>query len=771
MTQPGEGPLLRSLVEATSDIITVHDEQGTIRYATSALYRTLGYEVGALLGRNAFDLVHPDDVVDLRRDFGAVVLGLNPGTPAEFRWLRADGSWVYLETVGNRLLGPLGETEIVLTSRDVTERKRMQDALQTRDERFRAAVEGSLDAVFFLRAERGEDGRIADFVLEEINHNGERLLGKVRDEVLGERVGALAPLGHVAKFLDRYAHVAEERVPLEEEFAVDLPGVGPSWFYQQVVPLGDGVAITASNVTERKRSEEALRDSEERWRSLVENVPGYLMVIDPGGRIVSINRPFTGRELSEILGESAFDFVAPHHEARAREAFRAVLERGEVVEYETDAGTPDGVAVTWVNKAAPLYREGKIGGLILLATDITGRKETEAALERTEEQLRQAAKMEAVGRVAGGVAHDFNNLLTAILGYAELALARVSPEDPLRRHIDGIVRTATRASDLTRQLLAFSRKQVLSPRVISLNDVVAAAEGLFRRLLGEDIRLVSRLEPGLGATRVDRAQVDQILMNLVVNARDAMPEGGALTIETANVQLDAAWVAAHPGATAGAHVTLVVSDTGVGMDEDTQRHIFEPFFTTKELGRGTGLGLATVYGIVKQSGGYITVESALGEGTTFRIFLPRVQEQATRPDTGSYAIAAPRGRETILLVEDEDVVRELAREALRDGGYTVLEARHPGEALLVAERQSGGFDLLLTDVVMPHMSGPELAQRLKDARPGLRVLFMSGYTDDAALRHGVLRSEVSFLQKPFTPESLSRKVRETLDLKGEPAAG
>jgi two-component system, cell cycle sensor histidine kinase and response regulator CckA len=759
MTQASEGPLLRSLVEATSDIITVHDERGTIRYATPALYRTLGYPIGALLGRNAFDLIHEEDVQELRRDFAAVVLGLNPGTPTEFRCRRADGSWVHLEAVGNRLLGPLGETEIVFTSRDVTERKRMQDALEARDERFRAAVEGSLDAVFFLRAERDEEGKVCDFVFEEINHNGEHLLDRPREEVLGHRLGEVLPSERIRVFFDRYAGVAEKQEPLEEEFAVDLPGRGQVWLFHQVVPLEDGVAVTARDVSERKLSEEARRDSEEQWRSLGENLPGYVLRIDPEGRIVSANRPFVGVGFADVLGRPVLDFVLPAHRERAQEASRAVLERGESVEYEVEMVTSAGSLGTWGVRAGPLHRDGRISEMILLAIDVTG-------LKAAQEQLRQAAKMEAVHRVAGGVAHDFNNLLTAILGYAELALGRLGPEESVRRHIDGIVRTATRASDLTRQLLAFSRKQVLSPRVINLNDVMAASEGLFRRLLGEDIRLVTRLGSGLGATRVDRAQVEQILMNLVVNARDAMPEGGALVIETRNVQLDEAWAAGHPGSSAGPHVMLSVNDSGVGMDADTQLHIWEPFFTTKELGRGTGLGLATVYGIVKQSGGYITVESTVGKGSTFRIFLPRVEEKAPRAEAVASASAPARGRETILLVEDEDVVRELAREALQEGGYNVLEARHPGEALLVAERQGeDGLDLLLTDVVMPHMSGPQLAQRLREHQPDLRVLFISGYADDATLRHGVQRNEVFFLQKPFTPEVLARRVRETLDVK------
>jgi two-component system cell cycle sensor histidine kinase/response regulator CckA len=760
-----EGPLLRSLFEATSDIITVHDERGTIRYATPALYRTLGYPIGALLGRNAFELVHQDDVHELRRDFAAVVLGLNPGTPAEFRCRRADGTWIHLEAVGNRLLGPLGETEIVFTSRDVTERKRMQDALEARDERFRAAVEGSLDTVFFLRAVRNAEGRVTDFVFEEINHNGERLLDRPRDQVLGHRLGEIFPPERVRSFFERYASVAEKQVPLEEELAVELPGRGQAWFYQQVVPLADGVAITASDVTEVKQSEAERRESDERWHSLLENLPGYLLLVDPEGRIVSANRPFTGLGFADVLGRSVLDFVKAEYRDRSQEKSRAVLERGESVDYEVELATSAGD--TWAVRAGPIYRDGGIGGMILLATDVTEKKKTESELARTEEQLRHAAKMETLNRVAGGVAHDFNNLLTAILGYAELALGRLGPEEPVRRHIDGIVRTATRASDLTRQLLAFSRKQVLSPRVVDLNQIMAASETLFRRLLGENIRLVTRLSPVLGATRVDRAQVEQILMNLVVNARDAIQgEGGTVEIETRNIQLDESWASAHPGSNAGPHVVLSVKDTGVGMDAETQRQIFEPFFTTKELGRGTGLGLATVDGIVKQSGGHITVETILGKGSTFRIFLPRVAATAPQAEAAPSAIAPLRGRETILLVEDEDVVRELAREALQQGGYTVLEARHPGEALLVAERQEAdALDLLLTDVVMPHMSGRQLAQRLREKRPNLPVLLMSGYNDDAAVRDGVLQNEYAFLQKPFTPEVLARRVRETLDVK------
>ena len=385
-------------------------------------------------------------------------------------------------------------------------------------------------------------------------------------------------------------------------------------------------------------------------------------------------------------------------------------------------------------------------------------------LAETQGQLEQAQKMDAIGRLAGGVAHDFNNLLTVILGRTDILLHPLKPEDPMRRGIELIQRTAGRAADLTRQLLAFSRKQVLEPVVLDLAAVTTDMKDMLGRLIGEDIALLTNPTPGLGRVKADRGQIEQVIMNLAVNARDAMPQGGRLIVETANIDLDDEYVRRHVGARPGPHVMLAVSDTGTGIPHEIQSQIFEPFFTTKEQGKGTGLGLATVYGIVKQSGGYIEVDSEPGQGTTFRIYLPRLEAAAVTVDRSVRPAAAAGGTETILLVEDEEGVRELARDILRASGYTVLEARNGAEALLLCERHQGPLDMLLTDVVMPRMSGRELAERLAPLRPDLSVLYMSGYTDDAVIRHGVLGAGTAFLQKPFTPAALVLRVRETLDL-------
>jgi signal transduction histidine kinase/ActR/RegA family two-component response regulator len=389
-------------------------------------------------------------------------------------------------------------------------------------------------------------------------------------------------------------------------------------------------------------------------------------------------------------------------------------------------------------------------------------------LAQTQGQLEQAQKMDAIGRLAGGVAHDFNNLLTVILGRTDILLRPLPADNPMRRGIELIQRTAGRAADLTRQLLAFSRKQVLEPVVLDLDAVTADMKDMLGRLIGEDIALLTTTTPGLGRVKADRGQVEQVIMNLVVNARDAMPQGGRLILETANVELDDEYVRRHVGARPGPHVMLAVSDTGTGIPREIQAQIFEPFFTTKEPGKGTGLGLATAYGIVKQSGGYIEVDSEPGQGTTLRIYLPRLDAAPTIADRGPRPAAVAGGTETILLVEDEEGVRELARDILRASGYTVLEARNGAEALLLCERHQGPLDLLLTDVVMPRMSGRELAERLASLRPDLSVLYMSGYTDDAVIRHGVLGAGTAFLQKPFTPAALVQRVRETLEVAAAP---
>ena len=384
-------------------------------------------------------------------------------------------------------------------------------------------------------------------------------------------------------------------------------------------------------------------------------------------------------------------------------------------------------------------------------------------LRRTEEQLRQSQKMEGIGRLAGGVAHDFNNLLSVILSYGELLLIELPPDDPLRLEVVEIIKAGSRAANLTRQLLAFSRQQVVEPRIIDLNELIRGMDGMIRRLIGEDIEFETIPLEGLGLVKADLSHLEQVILNLVVNARDAMPGGGTLVIETGNVVLDDAYLRRHVDAVAGPHVMLAVSDTGAGMDEATKSRLFEPFFTTKEKGRGTGLGLSTVYGIVKQNGGNIWVYSEVGRGTTFKIFLPCATDAAAPSLPRPVSVSTGKGTETILLVEDDDQVREVVLSILRRDGYRLLEARDAEAALLISEQWQGNIHLLLTDVVMPKMNGRELAKNLVAQRPDTHVLFMSGYTQNVIIHHNVLDAGLVLLQKPFTPDALLKKVREVLE--------
>jgi len=411
----------------------------------------------------------------------------------------------------------------------------------------------------------------------------------------------------------------------------------------------------------------------------------------------------------------------------------------------------------------PQRIDGESVGRVWSFRDVTERNRAEAALRESEDQLRQSQKMDAIGRLAGGVAHDFNNLLTVILGYTEQMLERLGSQEPMRTAAHEIQNAAERAAALTRQLLAFSRKQVLEPRMLDLNAVLNGTSGLLRRLIGEDVRLDVKLEPQLGRVLADEHQLQQVIMNLAINARDAMPQGGRLTLTTANVTLDESYAQQHLPLGPGEYVLLTVADTGIGMDPATKARAFEPFFTTKEAGKGTGLGLATVYGIIQQSGGHIWVYSEPGHGTVFKIYLPRLDAATVAGELRPAQGGALGGEETVLLVEDEVSVRELLRDTLERHGYRVLAAGSGEQAMERATSYHGPIHLLVSDVVMPGIGGPELASRLEPLHPELRVLHISGYADDAILRHGVSEGTTAFLQKPFTPEALVRKMREVLD--------
>ncbi len=515
-------------------------------------------------------------------------------------------------------------------------------------------------------------------------------------------------------------------------------------------------ALTAE-VAERKRIEAALRESEERYRLLFEANPQPMWVYDTETlHFLAVNETAVGH-----FGYSQEEFrsmkITDLHEPQdVPQVLTQVLTRKETRRPPADwrLRRKDG---SWINAeitshALP-FGNGKTR--LVLANDVTERK-------KLEDQFRQAQKMEAIGQLAGGVAHDFNNLLTIITGYSQLLKERFGSDAALTTYLDQIRHAADRAAALTRQLLVFSRRQVLEPQVLDLNRVVAGMDKMLRRLIGEDIDLATVQSRLLGRVRADAGQMEQIILNLAVNARDAMPHGGKLTIETANVELDESYARAHVGVTPGAYVLLAVSDTGHGMDEKTKSHMFEPFFTTKEPGKGTGLGLATVYGIVQQCSGHIWVYSEPGRGATFKIYLPRVGEESQTAAMEKSQEDEPAGTETILLVEDEQSLRALAREVLASKGYNVLEAESAPDALRLAADTTSLIHLLLTDVVMPEFSGREVADRLKPLHPETKVLYMSGYTDSAIVHHGVLDPDTAYLQKPFTPGALLRKVREVL---------
>ncbi|MBK6454570.1 MAG: PAS domain S-box protein [Gemmatimonadetes bacterium] len=718
-------------------------------------YRIFGHEPGTIeLTAAAWtDMIHPDDRA--RRE-DAVQAAIRTGAPyeVEYRLVHPSGALRTVACAGNVWAAddgtPLRTFGVI---QDITDRRHVERELRRSEARFRVFADHATDA-FFLH---DSGGRILD-----ANRQACESLGYSRDALVGqlpsifddefhlldlESLGRSLLSGQTICFDSRHRRRDGSTFPVE----VRLRPFKESGLLHSV--------SLARDITDRMRAEMALRESHALLQSVIEGTSDAVFVKDVAGRYLMMNAAaarLLGCAPENATGKSDEELLpAGMDEAhRSRELDVMASAREQTYEHVVSL---HGHSRTLLTTTGP-YRDarGNVIGVVAISRDVT-------ELKRMEGQLRQAQKMEAVGQLAGGVAHDFNNLLTVINGYSNLLLNQLEPGDPDRDLIAEIRHAGERAETLTRQLLAFSRKQVLQPQVVRLNAVLEDLHKLLRRLIGEDVDIVLSLDPDLGLTKVDPAQFEQAIINIAVNARDAMPGGGRLRIDTGNAELDDAYAAEFPGVRPGRYLRITLRDSGVGMDATTSARVFEPFFTTKVQGKGTGLGLAMVYGFVTQSGGHIEVQSEPGNGTAFHVYLPRDDSTVPSHRPPVEQPEMPRGAEVVLIAEDEGSVRSLSRMILSSCGYTVLEASDGEKATVVARQHPGKIDLLVTDVVMPRMSGPRLAELLTADRPGMRVLLLSGYSGEAVTRHGTLAPETAFLQKPFGPMELARKVREVLD--------
>ena len=747
----------RSLVQGTSDLILVTDHDGCVEYASPSA-RQFGYSETEVLGRSVFEFVHPDDLETVTQRFASTLTPEARLEPVEFRVRDGRGTWRLVEGLGTDHRHDPAVGGVVINVRDIAERKEAESALRESEERFRVLVQHTSDAITMMDA-----NGVVTYASPAI----ESIFGAKAEWVIGTRAfDYIHPddREHLAK---AYADGIKNHPGRGYAFRYRMQHVDGSWRYVESIgnnllddPAVGAVVLTTRDITERHETAEALRQSEERFRALVQHGSDMITVLDSDGRVFYAS-PSAGSILGwdddEYLGRSTFRLLHPEDRERVKATFAdAVARPGSTQPIHSRMRHKNGEYRLLESVATNLLDDPAVRGLVINSRDITERRQLE-------NELLQSQKMEAVGRLAGGIAHDFNNLLTAIAGYTALLLDEHPDDDAFRADLAEIEQAATRGAALVDQLLSFSRRKMLMPTTLDLNEIVESTRGLLSHVTGADVELVTRLARKLDGVRADRTQIEQVLLNMAVNARDAMPSGGRLEIETANVTLRARDVAGHIDARVGPHVVLSVRDNGTGMDRATLAQVFEPFFTTKEVGQGTGLGLSTAYGVVTQAGGHIAVDSRVGAGTTFRVFLPADNRKAAAP-TPVEDEAAPRtGRETVLVVEDESAVRSLARDVLTRLGYDVLVASDGREALQVADRCRRPIHLLVSDVVLPHLRGVEVADRLRARRPGLRVLYISGYTETAIVHDGQLDPGVDFLAKPFRPADLANRVREVLD--------
>ena len=752
----------RALFEGAADAIFVLDTEGRIIDANSAACKRLGYSWVQLQGRPICEIERTDyaqmaleRVEQVKREGSAVFESIH---------VAADGGQIDVEC-SVRAIQYAGRPALLGVVRDISGRKRAQKAIQ----RERDRVQQYLDVMNSMLV-----ALTPDMTITLVNRKACEILGYEESELLGKSwVDTCIPpeiRADIAQLVAVIRSIEADPTRAHENQVLTKSGERRliAW-HNALLRNGDGAIVGllahGEDITEHRAAEDALRRSEEQYRRIVETANEGIWILDEAGITVFVNRQMAemlGYEPEDVLGRPVGDFINEDYAPNLEEALRRRRE-GASERYEARYVRRDGSDLWVVTSGTPLYNDhGEYVGAMGLMTDITERKVAEAETARLEERIRRAGRLEAIGRLAGGVAHDLNNMLAPIMGFSDLALMALDPAHHAYAHIEQVQAAAERARDLTWQLLAFGRKQALDVRPIDLNTLITELDGVLRITIREDTQAFIDLHPGLPAVMADPAQIEQVLVNLVVNAQDAMPTGGKLTIETAPVNLDDDYAADHPDVTPGPYVMVAVTDTGEGMTEETLERAFEPFYTTKRSGAGTGLGLASAYGVVRQHGGHISLYSEVGQGTTAKVYLPAVTDPAERVEVTSGS-AIRHGTETIMVVEDDETVRMLACQMLERAGYRTIECDGAEQALALAETHDGRFDLLLTDVVMPDINGRQLYAELSARMPGLRVLYMSGYTDNVIAHHGMLEPGTHLIAKPFTVAALTTRVREVLD--------